>query len=466
VTTLKALARGDAPLSAALLSERFDELMVKFRQRLDGMVDSVGEDGLVPESFRKFSAELRASSAAAALEALVAVAQAADVVTPTIEVDGQPIRYRGKSCKQWLTPFGIAEVERRYYASDEGDGGVAPLDALCGMTGRFMTPDVEEMVAFASSAMSPGDVEEFLKKTLPVAPSATAIKRAIKDVGGFLEEHKDAVEERVCDEAPLRAKGPTLVASWDGVMVPLRASEETTWKEAAVGRVAVYSEPDRDDGRPRVLDSRCFARMPESGMKTLIGDVAAAVAHATSHQSFAHVVVLCDGKETIWKAAEKCTEVKDATFILDFYHASQSLAGAANAIFGEGTDKAREWHEKHRDRLQLDPDALPKLLRALNRHLDKLAAGSKAHDVVRRAIAHFRTNRRRMKYAEFIAAGLPIGSGHIESAAKFLVTQRMKRSGMRWSWLGGQRILNIRARVKEGRWDAAWGAYLDARAAA
>jgi len=329
-----------------------------------------------------------------------------------------------------------------------------------------MTPDVEEMVAFASSAMLPGEVEAFLKKTLPVAPSATAIKRAIGDVGDFLEDHKDEVEKRIADEAPLDAEGPTLVASWDGVMVPLRGSAETKWKEAAVGRVAIYSEPGKDDERPRLLDSRCFARMSEPKMKTLIGEVAAAVADVTSRQSFARVVVLCDGKESIWKAAEKCAELKGATFILDFYHASESLGGAANAIFGEGTDKARKWFEKHRERLQLDEDALPKLLRALRRHLTKLRSGSKAHKVVRRAIAHFKNNRKRMLYAQFIADGLPIGSGHIESAAKFLVTQRLKRSGMSWSSAGGQRILNIRARVKERRWDSAWGAYLDARAAA
>jgi hypothetical protein len=440
--------------------------MVKFRQRLDEMVDSVGEDGLAPESFRKLSSDLRASSAAAALEALVLIVEAGDVVAPTIQSDGRPIRYRGKSRKQWLTPFGLAEVERRYYAADEGNGGFAPLDALCGMTRRFMTPDVEEMVAFASSAMSPGDVEAFLKKTLPVAPSATAIKRTISDVGDFLENHKDEVEERVAEEAPLDAKGPTLVASWDGVMAPLRGSAETKGKEAGVGRVAIYSESDEGDERPRVLDSQCFARMPEPKMKTLVGDVAAAVADAKSRQSFAHVVVLCDGKEAIWKAAEKCEELKGATFMLDFYHASESLAGAAHALFGEGTDKARKWFEKHRERLQLDDDALPKLLRTLRRHLTTLRVGSKAHEVVRKAIAHFKNNRRRMRYAQFIADGLPIGSGHIESAAKFLVTQRLKRSGMTWSSTGGQRILSIRARVKEQRWDSAWGAYLDARAAA
>ena len=114
----------------------------------------------------------------------------------------------------------------------------------------------------------------------------------------------------------------------------------------------------------------------------------------------------------------------------------------------------------------MDADALTKLLRALRRYQRILPGGSDAADVVRRAIAHFKKNRRRMRYAEFIAQGLPIGSGHVESAAKNLVAQRLKRSGMRWSCVGGQRVLNIRTRVKEDRWNVAWEAYTSARAAA
>ena len=55
------------------------------------------------------------------------------------------------------------------------------------MTDRFMTPDVEEMVAFACSAMTPCEVEQIMAKALPVAPSPTAITRVIRDVGDFME---------------------------------------------------------------------------------------------------------------------------------------------------------------------------------------------------------------------------------------------------------------------------------------
>jgi hypothetical protein len=466
VTTNTILTRGNAPLSAARLSEQLDEEVVKFRQQLGEMVDSVSASGLGPNSFREFTSSLRASTAAVALDVFVSVAEAADVCRPTIEQAGQTFRFRGSVPKQWLTPFGIATVTRRYYASDDRHGSAVPLDEACGMTDRFMTPEVEEMVAFASSAMSPGEVEQLLTKALPAAPSTTAIKRTIRDVGDFFEEHKAAVEKHVAATAPLNSEGPALVVSWDGVMVPVREPSKTTWKEAGVGRVSVYGDPDEKDGRPPLLDSRCFARMPESGMHTLIDDIARCVATTRAQRSIERIAVICDGKDAIWKAAEKCRELDGSIFILDFYHASQTLAGAANAIFGDGTSEARRWFEQRREQLMVDPNALSKLLRALRRYQRLLPAESDACDVVRRAIAHFKKNRRRMRYADFLAQGLPIGSGHVESAAKNLVAQRLKRSGMRWSCVGGQRVLNIRTRVKEDRWAVAWDAYVSARAAA
>ena len=69
--------------------------------------------------------------------------------------------------------------------------------------------------------------------------------------------------EQIPEASPLTKQGENLVISWDGVMVPLRGDEETIWKEAAVGRVSIYGKPREEDGKPPLLDSRYFARMPE-----------------------------------------------------------------------------------------------------------------------------------------------------------------------------------------------------------
>ena len=71
-------------------------------------------------------------------------------------------------------------------------------------------------------------------------------------------------------------------------------------------------------------------------------------------------------------------------------------------------------------------------------------------------LGYFRNHRHRMRYAESKARRLPIGSGVVEAASKTLVTQRLKRSGMRWRHAGGQAILTLRALMQSGRFDSAW----------
>ena len=149
-----------------------------------------------------------------------------------------------------------------------------------------------------------------------------------------------------------------------------------------------------------------------------------------------------------------------ATFILDFYHASSYIANVAAAIYGEGTSRAASWHQRWRNKLQLDRDAAQKLIRAVTRARDRVRRGTKRHDVLRRAIKFLRQNRERMNYAEFIGRGLPIGSGPVEAGCKTIVTARLKRSGMRWSMAGGQDVLNLRCHLKSHRWDHAWNTYL------
>ena len=61
-----------------------------------------------------------------------------------------------------------------------------------------------------------------------------------------------------------------------------------------------------------------------------------------------------------------------------------------------------------------------------------------------------------MRYAELSNRNLPIGSGVVEAACKTLVTQRMKRSGLRWRHDGGQAILTFRALAQSDRFDLGW----------
>jgi hypothetical protein len=235
--------------------------------------------------------------------------------------------------REWLTPFGKVRINRRTYRGDgAGAASAVPLDDACGMRGRYMTADVEEMVAFASAMLTARETEQLLAKTLPEGPSATAIQNAVRRLGIEIEEQREAIEDAVAIETPLSDKGDVLVVSWDGVMAPMRETADVAWREAGVTSISIYGQGEEG---PEKLDTRYLARMPESGMATLLEQVADQVARAKSGRVFREVAVICDGKDAIWNGATTQPVLHDAVWILDFYHASENLMKAAKAIFGD-----------------------------------------------------------------------------------------------------------------------------------
>ncbi|MBW4553496.1 MAG: hypothetical protein KME35_20640 [Aphanocapsa sp. GSE-SYN-MK-11-07L] len=55
-----------------------------------------------------------------------------------------------------------------------------------------------------------------------------------------------------------------------------------------------------------------------------------------------------------------------------------------------------------------------------------------------------------------IASGLPIGSGKIESAHRYTIQNRLKRSGCWWTVKNAEAILALRVLRADQDWDAYW----------
>jgi hypothetical protein len=59
-----------------------------------------------------------------------------------------------------------------------------------------------------------------------------------------------------------------------------------------------------------------------------------------------------------------------------------------------------------------------------------------------------------IKYQQFKDQGLPLGSGMVESACKWLIQQRFKGVGMRWSEDGFNHLLHLRLAWVNDRFDS------------
>ncbi len=73
-------------------------------------------------------------------------------------------------------------------------------------------------------------------------------------------------------------------------------------------------------------------------------------------------------------------------------------------------------------------------------------------------IDYIKKRRAYMQYASYIAQGLMIGSGIIESSHKRVIAQRLKQAGMHWSLEGANAVIHLRAlHLSDGPgWDQLW----------
>ncbi len=244
----------------------------------------------------------------------------------------------------------------------------------------------------------------------------------------------------VVEKSGSTAVGSPVYAQVDGSMV----FTDDGWREAKVGRIfrGADCKKAKDGERKCIERSEYVAQIEDCG-------------HFTDHMDeqlkrlgwpeTAVPVFITDG--AAWIANWIREKHPKAVAILDFYHVLERLSDVAKPVVPTGA-KRKEWLEDQKARL-LEND-LDGVLRAIG----KLPTGNKTDMVARgEHVNYLKTNRYRMNYKEYRAAGLMIGSGAIESAHRTLIQCRMKRSGQRWTIKGGNNLLNLRCHYKSGHWD-------------
>jgi hypothetical protein len=232
--------------------------------------------------------------------------------------------------------------------------------------------------------------------------------------------------------------------SVDGAMVPLVQGEWAEVKTLAVGRV------ERQGAELHATDLSYFSRLADVDTFTRLawGEL-----HRRGLTLAPDVCALVDGAD--WCQTFLDRRCPQAVRILDFAHAAEYVSAAAQAMFGPGTAATSGWlgpqlhHLKH-----ADPQAVLAALHALP-VAESLtpAAASKTRDT---AVAYLEARLPQIQYAQFRAAGYPIGSGAVESANKLVVEARLKGSGMHWARANVNPMVALRAVACSDRWAESW----------
>jgi hypothetical protein len=175
--------------------------------------------------------------------------------------------------------------------------------------------------------------------------------------------------------------------------------------------------------------------------------------HRRGLETAEQVIWLADGSE--WCYGFGRYHRAEADFILDFGHAAEHLAAAAQATFGPQTLATTDWLTRHCHALKHgDPAAVLAALLTLPtaRAPDPVAATQ----VARATFEYLAKRWDQIQYAQFLAQGYPIGSGSIESANKLVVEARLKGSGMHWARHHVSPLVALRAALCSDRWTEVW----------
>jgi hypothetical protein len=354
------------------------------------------------------------------------------------------------------TLFGPLCVRRNYYTDGQG-GGRAPLDEALGIV-EGCTPALARLMCRAGAVEHYEAAAQSLHEYSGLTVNSRRIQRIVNRLGPQMAQWP---RPRLPLSPP--PADQVFYVEGDGTGIPVRPEEtegrqgkqedqSAKTREVKLGGVFTQTKED-EEGKP--------VRDPESTSYVATLEAAAEFGTLLRAQAFERglalaklVVFLGDGAAWVWELAR--VNFPMAVFILDFFHAAEHLEWLAEALFGEKTDASKTQWEQWAKVLKEQPDGLEMVLRQARQALPRRG---QRREAALKQIAYFESNTHKMRYAEYLARGLFIGSGVIEAGCKTVIGLRLKQSGMFWGVAGAQNVLDIRTLLENRQFGLFWDQY-------
>lgn len=468
-----------------------------FEQSLTSFVendDIFNENHSATTIVELFISALDESSSEACRSGLVNLIESFECEEESMERDGKQYQLKNQASKKFLSRFGEIEVNRKSFYHWAGGSGIIPIDEELELAGRYVMPDVVEIILLGLSMAKPSELECLFGKTNHFKPSASLIQDIANQDGQALNDflHGDDSPPNIREIKPPETPVAAVVASFDGANLLVREpgkkrgarvkkpskdgvcngpiEKSCSYKNAMVGAISFYDVAeviDIETGeailKPDRISSSYVGRMPEERYPKFKKEFEQALKQSEEVVPNDVVkILLMDGARGFWAYADENRLYDDYIRLVDFYHATEHLARLTEALFGKSSKEGQEWYEKWVSKMKHKADGVASMLRSVNRYIKDLKLSEVRLKDVKTEVTFFKNNQGKMDYATLVEQGLPIGSGPVEAACKTIVKARFCQSGMRWSIKGGQNIMNLRVIQKSDQWDDTWAKFREA----
>lgn len=363
------------------------------------------------------------------------------------DADGSPIRVgdmkltsKGKFKKSYHTPYGAVQIERETYQSSKGGKMYCPLENKADVI-LNATPKYAQMVSMKYAQMGADALVDDIECTLGTHITRKYARDLGDCVGAMALSKEEAWEYDV--ELEDGENISTVSVSLDGTCMPMK---EGGYRMAMCGSVSLHNS----DGER--LHTIYTGNAPEYGKAAFKERFSQEIERVKELFPDAEYIGLADGAKDNWSFLDDHVDHN----VLDFYHASEYVNAAAEAIFCGRDTKKEHWLETWLTRLKHSKGGAKRLLNEMKSHVEERRIKD-LQEQLEKSITYFDNNYKKMQYYKFVKRKQPIGSGVVEAACKTLVKQRLCASGMRWSNDSAMCVLKLRSLyMSSGRWAQFW----------
>ncbi len=362
------------------------------------------------------------------------------------DTDGSPLvvgstrwTSKGSEPKAYQTPYGEVSVARHVYQTGEGGATFCPLER----DARIILTSTPRFAMQISHKYGEGPAGRVVKDFTqnhgrPIAESfvqntAAAVAAVVQAKEEQWHYATPKLLEPIC----------TIAVGVDGTCMFV---VEDGPRQAMVGSISLY---DKEGERQHTI---YLSATPEYGKATFYQRVAREIEHVKQLYPQAHRTGVADGSEDNWTFLRQYTQDE----CVDFYHATSYLYWVAKAAQPRSPEARQAWLDDRCHKLKHEKGYAKKVLEEMQ-GLPVEGLSEIVREQLEKAKTYFTNHHEQMKYAERLAANLPIGSGVTEAACKTIVKMRMCRGGAKWKEQGAAAVLSLRTLIyTEGRWEQFW----------
>jgi len=356
------------------------------------------------------------------------------------DLNGSELTGKGKKKLSWTTTLGEIAVMEQVFKWTAG-GTWRPFGESAEISYRGYSLLFQRRITDFGAEKSFGKAARQFKEHYGFDIPESAARRITEAHGEAIDGHPELLQGETSPDAKAQLIGET-----DGTMVPIvnmdpsqdgdqRKTRAVCWKEA---RLALVYE----QGMVNPIYGAT------TGSPTQVGEELANCALHVGWGGQTKVHGVGDGASWIANQFEERFGAQ-GSYLIDLFHLGEYLAAASKSCSCDSDT----WYRKMKAHALADQ--MDTVLNAMKPHIEPKEVDDK-NAPVRACDRYIRNRPEQFNYQAALLADLPVGSGKIESAHRYIAQSRLKIPGAWWKIENVDKMLALRVSRANGNWEKYW----------